>query len=163
MKDDKNNTGVDNTGYRNTGDWNNVDKEAGFFNTIQSKTIRVFNEDCDYEVWDNSDKPQFLYFDLTEWISLSDMTDEEKKENETHIATGGYLKSFEYKEAFKKSFDNRGDDELDQLKALPNFDADVFFEISGIDVRVDETKQNEIKLIREDIEKLSERLKELEG
>jgi PPE-repeat protein len=92
------NTGYRNTGYRNTGDsntgyWNTCDHETGYFNTEQADTIRVFNKDVSCETWANCDKPDFLYFDLTEWIREDAMTDQEKIENETYKTTGGYLKS----------------------------------------------------------------------
>lgn len=63
------------------------------------------------------------------------MSDKEKKSNPSHETTGGYLKSYEYQEAFKLSYDNASKKDKQLLLKLPNFDADVFFEISGIDVR----------------------------
>jgi len=63
------------------------------------------------------------------------MSDEEKEENPTYKTTAGYLKVYDYKEAFQAAFDKASDEEIEQLKALPNFDADVLKEISGIDIR----------------------------
>ena len=128
------NTGYSNTGERNTGNWNTCDKEVGFFNTKQHEKVRVFNEWVYRDVWDNADKPSFLYFTLTEWVYEFDMTDQEKIDNNTFHTTGGYLKSYEYKEAFQKSYNEAPQEEKDMLLKLPNFDADVFKEISGIDV-----------------------------
>jgi len=128
------NTGDRNTGDWNTGKWNSCDKETGYFNSFQSGNIRVFNKDCPREIWDKADKPAFLYFNLTEWISDSYMTDQEKTDNPTFETTGGYLKSYGYKEAFQKSWDEAGEDDRAKLFKLPNFDAEVFKEISGIDV-----------------------------
>ena len=128
------NTGNWNPGHRNTGNWNVCDRETGFFNTQEIKTIRVFNKDCAVAVWDQADKPCFLHFDLTEWICEGDMTDQEKIDNNTFHITGGYLKSYEYKEAFQKSWDEAGEEDRAKLFELPNFDAEVFKEISGIDV-----------------------------
>ena len=129
------NTGDFNTGDHNTGDYNTVNRSTGFFNTKQEKTIKVFNKDCDIEVWENCKKPNFIYFHLTEWIYEEGMTEKEKEENPTYKTTGGYLKSCDYKEAFQKSYNNATEEDKKLLLDLPNFDADAFFEISGIDVR----------------------------
>lgn len=128
------NTGHRNTGNCNTGDWNSADKETGYFNTKQSDTVRVFNKPCDRAVWDEAEKPSLLYFPLTEWIPESKMTDQEKIDNFTYKITGGYLRVYDYKEAFQKSWNNASKEDREKLKALPNFDADVFYEISGIRV-----------------------------
>jgi len=143
------NTGNRNTGYRNAGDcntgdwntgnWNTAHNETGFFNTVQRKKVRMFNKDCDVEAWGNANKPDLLYFNVTEWITESNMTDQEKIDNETFHTMGGYLKSYEYKEAFRKSWDSSTEEDRKLVEILPNFDADVFFEISGIDVRKKET------------------------
>ena len=42
------------------------------------------------------------------------MTDQEKKDYGSHITTGGYLKVYDYKEAFQKSWDKA--DEADRKK-----------------------------------------------
>ena len=65
------------------------------------------------------------------------MTTAEKEAHTEYKTTGGYLKSYEYKEAFRKSFEaaKAKDDwaeDLAKLKAIPNFDAEIFYEISGI-------------------------------
>ena len=150
MADSKNNTGYRNTGDWNTGDrntgdrntgnwntgyWNTCDYETGAFNTEQSENVRVFNKTVSREIWDKCEKPSCLYFVLTEWVADSDMTDQEKIDNETFHTTGGYLKSYEYQEAFKKSWDEHDIADNLKVKDLPNFDADIFLEISGIDVR----------------------------
>jgi len=78
--------------------------------------------------------PSFLYFNTTEWIDKSNMTKEEKEANESYKTTGGYLKSYKYKEAFQNSYNSLLEEErrkqTEQLKALPNFNADMFKEIS---------------------------------
>jgi hypothetical protein len=131
------NTGCRNAGYRNTGSWNTCGRETGFFNTIQSKTIRVFNKECSIEEWENADEPSFIYkVNPTQWISKSEMTDEEKNENPTYKTTGGYLREFSYKEAWGNAYDNATKEDIELLKKLPNFDAEVFKEISGIDISV---------------------------
>ena len=78
-----------------------------------------------------------MYFTLTEWIPESKMSRQEKKRHSEYATTGGYLKKYTYKEAFRKSFEKAKQlpnwpDQLKMLKALPNFDAKIFEEISGI-------------------------------
>ena len=60
------------------------------------------------------------------------MTDDEKKTNVDALTTGGYLKKISYKEAWANAFKTASDKDIELLKALPNFDADVFYEITGI-------------------------------
>jgi len=89
------------------------------------------------------------------------MTEEEKKAEESYKTTWGYLKSYGYKEAFQKSYNNLSDKErkeqTEQLKALPNFDKNMFFEISWIDIESKkEVKEYTIKELQE---KLGEEFK----
>jgi PPE-repeat protein len=126
------NTGHRNTGDWNTGDWNTGDRNTGSFNTETPKDILVFNKKCSKEKWDNANKPSWLYFNLTQWVDFSDMTDYEKEQYPSCKTTGGYLKKYDYKEAFKKSFDNASKEQQQAIKKLPNWNKKVFFEISGI-------------------------------
>ena len=48
---------------------------------------------------------------------------------------GGYLKIHTYKEACKNWWDGTTEENRDIIKSMPNFDAKVFFDITGIDVR----------------------------
>ena len=74
---------------------------------------------------------------MSEWIPDCNMSQEEKENHPEYTVTEGYLKRYGYKEAFRKSFEiaRRKPDwpeQLEKLKALPNFDAKIFEEISGI-------------------------------
>jgi len=62
------------------------------------------------------------------------MSEQEKIENPSFHVCKGYLKVYDYKEAFKRSWDSASDEDRALLFKLPNFDAKVFKEISGIDV-----------------------------
>jgi hypothetical protein len=77
---------------------------------------------------------------LTEWVPSEALSEQEKAEHPSHLATGGVLKYYKYKEAFKRSWESA--DPVDRMKVLdlPNFDAEIFFQISGIDLR-DEVKK----------------------
>ena len=57
-------------------------------------------------------------------------------DNPTHVTTGGYLKVYDYKEAFQKSYNAATRKEQLRVKNLPNFDAEKFYQISGI--RIDD-------------------------
>jgi len=66
---------------------------------------------------------------INEWIDKDKMTDEEKSNNPSYTTTGGYLKKLSYKEACKKA-----EVELTAwAKTLPNYDAKVFKEITGLE------------------------------
>jgi len=156
-----NNTGIENTGDRNSGDrnsgdwnsgdWNSGDRNSGNFNSTTPDTIRCFNKDVDSEIWEQADKPQFIYnVNPNIWVDESDMTDDEKKEFSKFHVRGGYLKTIEYKEAWKNAWDDATEEDKELLHKLPNFDAKVFEEITGINV---EEKQAE-ELTVGQIEKL---------
>ena len=134
------NTGDRNTGYKNAGNWNKCNYSTGMFNTITPDDILIFNKPCSREVWNNAAKPDFLYFDINVWVSESNMTEQEKVDNKYHYVAEGYLKSITPEEAWKIAWENKEDGELELLLALPNFDAEVFKEISGIDVNANTLK-----------------------
>ena len=62
------------------------------------------------------------------------MTQDEKYNNPLHVDAGGYKKTLDYKEAFKKSYNEATEEDKQKIFNLPNFDAGKFFEISGIKV-----------------------------
>ena len=130
-------TGDRSTGHCSTGDWSTTDYDTGHFNTTNPTTINVFNKPCDIKTWGEAIKPSFLYFELTEWVWEKDMSDSEKVANPTFCTTGGYLKVCDYQEAFQASYNKASDEDKELLLKLPNFDAEVFKEISGIDVTKD--------------------------
>lgn len=72
---------------------------------------------------------------MTEWVSEVDMTDKEKAAHPEFYVAQGYLKTIPYQEAFQASWDKADPSERIKVKDLPNFDADIFYEISGIDLR----------------------------
>lgn len=69
------------------------------------------------------------------------MTDREKKDHSDYKTTGGYLKSYEYKEAFQNSWDEADPEDRKRVWDIPGFDPDIFYEISGIDVREGQIKE----------------------
>ena len=132
------NTGNWNTGDCNVGDWNATNYSYGLFNTKQ-ETITIFDQPSNWTLkdWYESDTRKILNNNLinTMWISKENMTDEEKKEHPEYKTTGGYLKVFEFKEACKNMWNNLTEEEKNKvITELPNFDADKFNLITGIDV-----------------------------
>ena len=154
-------TGYRSTGNWSTGDWSTSNHSTGHFSTEDFSGFGVFNKACSIEEWETCKKPDLLYFILTEWVKESEMTSDEKESNPTYKTTEGYLKVKDYKEAFKESYNKASEEDKELLLKLPNFDADVFLEISGIDVRNNDNSK-EIEEITEQMEVLKQRIKSLE-
>ena len=133
------NTGDYNTGGRNTGDWNSVDFSTGCFNTKTEK-IRLFNKKSKwtYHDWINSEARSVMSncpYTKTIWIYSSGMTDSEKEKYPTWECTGGYLKTiYVTKKDKQKWWDELDDTEREAVMSLPNFDKEIFKEITGIEV-----------------------------
>lgn len=74
--------------------------------------------------------------DVVEWVYEEDMTDEEKAAHPTYETTGGYLKVLDESECGQLWWGSLSDRRKEIIKAIPNFDAEIFFQCTG--VRVDE-------------------------
>lgn len=129
------NSGSRNSGYRNSGNWNSGSRNSGFFNITTPDEILVFGEPCSRSVWEKYEKPAFLYFDLNYWVDESKMTDEEKAADPNFYVRGGQLKTKSYKEAFKESWESADKQDRERIRECPNFNAEMFYKISGIDLR----------------------------
>ena len=141
------NSGDSNSGNRNSGDWNSGDSNSGdwnkcnfsngCFNTVEPK-IYLFNKPSDwtYMDWLNSDARRLLYqipSDVLEYVPFNDMTDEEKTAHPEAEVTGGYLKQLDNPECATIWWRRLNDREKSIIKAIPNFDKEIFKEITGID------------------------------
>ena len=131
-------TGRCNTGNRNTGDWNKSSFNNGCFNTVEPK-VTLFNKPSDwtYRDWLNSDARYLLNRipkDVVEWIYESDMTDEEKNTYPSYKTTGGYLKVLDESECGQIWWDGLGERDRNTIKGLPNFDIEIFEQVTGIKV-----------------------------
>ena len=124
-------TGEHSTGNGSTGYWSTSNYSTGHFCTVDYLGMSAFNKPCSVKEWENAEKPEFLYFDLCVWVATENMTDEEKANNPTYKTTEGYLKAQDYKEAFTDACKEATPEDIELLKALPNYDASVFEEISG--------------------------------
>ena len=131
-------TGLCNTGDCNTGDWNKSSFNTGCFNTEEQK-ITLFNKPSDitYNDWLRSDARYLLNQipkDVVEWVYEEDMTDEEKAANPTYETTGGYLKVLNESECGQLWCGSLSDFQKNYIKSIPNFDAEIFEQCTGIKV-----------------------------
>ena len=136
------NTGNCNAGNWNAGDWNAGNCNTGYFN-VDEPLIRIFGKETTLKR-DEIDFPSFLYFGLTVWVSHDTASDEEKTVHKQEIEVmGGFLKKLEYKQAFRLAWDKADKEEHKKLLNLPNWNNDIFKQISGIDAESEIEKENE--------------------
>ena len=135
------NSGNWNSGNRNSGDWNATSFSNGCFNTVSPK-IYMFNKPTDwtFEQWFNC-RARCLLNEIDdcplEYVYLSDMTDEEKAAHPEAETTGSYLKECNTADNARKWWAGLSADDRNVILSLPNFDAAIFREITGIDVSKD--------------------------
>ena len=135
------NSGDWNSGDWNSGDWNATSFSNGCFNTASSQ-IYMFNKPTDwtFEQWFNCRARRLLnQIDdcPLEYVYLCDMTDEEKAAHPEAETTGGYLKERTIADNAQKWWDGLNNDDRNVILSLPNFDAAIFKETTGIDVNKD--------------------------
>jgi hypothetical protein len=127
------NSGNWNSGNCNSGNWNSGDFSTGFFNSAE-QPLYAFNKplDVDRSTFNNSlaIKVMNWKYENNWWIYSENMTEEEKEAHPEHETTGGYLKSVDFKTACNIMWDNMTSDERTAVKDIPNFDAEVFEEIT---------------------------------
>ena len=129
------NSGDYNSGHHNSGFFNSCNFSSGIFCSIEPKinifnmptnmTMREFLDSKYYDAIISSD------FKLTEWIPY---TEEEIEKDESKKLIGGYLKSYTYKEACRNWWNGMSSKNKAIICSMPNFDANVFKEITGIEV-----------------------------
>ena len=133
------NSGYYNSGDRNSGNWNSGDWNSGFFNSDEP-CVRMFNKMTTYKRKDIK-IPSWCFFNLTVWVSHDTATEEEKTSHKAEIEIcGGFLKTINYKDAWRHAWNKASIEERKELFDLPNWDNQVFKEITGIDA------ENEIRL-----------------
>ena len=148
------NSGDRNSGYRNSGDRNSGDLNSGdlnsgdlnsgyrnsgvFCNRKRNDKIFFFNKESSFtwEDWYRHKVYRIVQdlFVLTDWIDWDDMSDEEKENNPDAYVNYGYLRVYTYKEAWANLWSELTDDQKELFKTLPNFDADIFEDITGIEI-----------------------------
>jgi hypothetical protein len=121
------NSGYGNSGDWNSGDWNSGNRNSGYFNTntplylFNKPSSMEYTHEFEIKIRNLNVKP------ILQWISEASMTEEEKSNNPSHKTTGGFLRKTD-------RLDWRFLTEEDKkfIKELPNFDDNIFKEISGI-------------------------------
>jgi len=135
------NSGYRNSGDRNSGDLNSGDLNSGYRNSgvfctrKREDTVSIFNKDSGitWDEWYNHPAYSAAYgLIITEWVSWNNMTDEEKKNNPKAFVPEGYVKVYEYKEAWANLWKALSDSDKNSFKTLPNYDPDIFEEVTGI-------------------------------
>ena len=123
------NSGNYNSGYKNSGDWNSCNYSNGVFCNKEDKNIRIFNKPSGMSLAEFRGSKYYRAltsapFILTKWMEYSD---EER--------VGGYLKQYSYKEACQNWWNSLTDENKKIIQEIPNFDKEVFFDITGIKIR----------------------------
>ena len=129
------NSGSRNSGNWNSGDWNSGNCNSGFFCTNSPK-LRLFNKETDFTMEEFMKTEWYAVltsgeFNLTKWRAY---TDEEKAQDERKRFIGGELITIPYKEACANWWASLSEKDKAIIKTIPNFDANIFAEITGIDV-----------------------------
>lgn len=157
------NTGNHNTGNRNTGDWNTGNRNTGNFNTGDCNTGDCNTGDWNIASFSNgvfcTEEPEALIFNKPSgmtlrqwrdseacyllnqilftsnvWVWDDDMTDEEKEAHPEYKTTGGFLKVLDTSDCCIRWWESLDESDRDVIRSIPNFDAAIFKQITGIDV-----------------------------
>lgn len=135
------NSGHHNTGDYNSGHYNSGNHNSGYCNTNTPK-VRMFNHVTDFDFDDKTitrfenilfNCPQSYKY--SDFISISDMSEDEIIRHPECKIIGGYVKTIIFEVDKQKWWDERvSDDDKKFIKSLPYFDADIFYECVGVRV-----------------------------
>lgn len=117
------NSGSSNSGECNSGDWNSCNYSNGVFCNQEDKDIRIFNKPSGMsleEFWDSK------YYEAlrSEPLELTYWDNENKK-----------LKRRSYKDACAIWWSKLTEKNKKIIQEIPNFDLEIFFDITGIDIK----------------------------
>ena len=131
------NSGDLNSGDRNSGCGNKCNGSNGVFCTEEDVDIKIFNKPSGMSLRDFYRSKYYKAlcsapFILTDWIEY---TDKEKAEDEDKALIGGHLKTYTMEEAWANWWSELTDENKEIIKSIPNFDAEIFKEITGIEVK----------------------------
>ena len=130
------NSGNFNSGNFNSGCCNSCYGSNGVFCNEDDKNIRIFNKPSGMSL---KDFWESIYwhaicsapFNLTEWIEY---TQEEKKADPQKKLVGGHLRTYTMKKAWANWWNKLTDENKEIIKQIPNFDPNIFKDITGIEV-----------------------------
>ena len=141
------NTGDSNTGDSNTGNWNTGNRNTGYSNTGDRNTGAFCTGEAPFPIFNkpsNWTEKKYLdsrahelmcnNVDTKLWIPEFKMTDQEKETNKGWKTAEGYYKDIPFKEAFGNAWNNWSEENRQAFKDLPNFDAAIFEEITGVKI-----------------------------
>jgi len=129
------NTGHCNTGYCNSGDRNSGDYNTGYYNSGNG------NSGCRNTGYLNSGDYNTGHYNSGNYnsgIFNSNEPNMRAFNRETNIRLSDFLRSLDYNfyNFCTRIYENNLEEgDVDRIKALPNYDPDIFFEITGIDLR----------------------------
>jgi hypothetical protein len=112
------NSGDYNSGNYNSGDYNSGDFSSGVFNTRESE-IHIFN------------KPSNLTLNQWKCTKAYEILSGLKPV----VYEGGVLRGIPYKDAWANLWCGLTVEEKTIIQGIPNFDKDIFFEITGIEIK----------------------------
>lgn len=130
------NIGSKNIGNYNSGSYNLCNYSSGIFCTV-TPTVMSFNKPTSMTYEDfmrYGIRPDFTHLKMTEWIPLECMSNDEKIAHPEAKTTGGYLKTKTYRQAWADWKAICTQENWERVLKLPNFDADIFEQITGIKV-----------------------------
>jgi hypothetical protein len=126
------NSGNGNSGNGNSGDGNSFTVMGSF---CSKPMYFIFNKPCkESDVQKARELMWNIPFILTEWVYSSQMTEEEKKQYPNHTVCDGFLRKYDYKEAWKKAIEKTNPEVIKQFKKLKNFSSKVFKDITGVKI-----------------------------
>ena len=134
------NSGDGNSGNYNSGDWNSCNHSSGCFN-VKSNKIYFFDKPSNWTYQDWSLSAAKRTMDCAPgnlvWVEFAQMTDKEKESYPAAKVTGGYFRKAPDDELAiirNEWWARLSPDEKDEILKLPNFDKEIFKEITLIDV-----------------------------
>jgi hypothetical protein len=130
------NSGYCNSGYYNSGDYNSGNRNSGWFNTDEP-TMRFFGKDSGI-TYTKFCVGRIVYPDLkiTAWVYYKDLSKDEQTTDTKNM--DGMLKTLTYKEAWAEYWTRASEEDKNWFMDLPNFDAGIFEEITGISIKAKE-------------------------
>ena len=136
------NSGHNNSGNWNTGNYSSGDHNSGYYNSGNYNSGSKNAGDCNSGHWNsgffNTNEPKLRFFNKETDLT---MTDFRKKYGYPEVYPilaeyqDGKLVTHEYKDAWQIMWNEATDEQKQWYLDLPNFDPQVFCEITSIDVR----------------------------
>ncbi len=107
----------------------------------EERTIEMFNKPSGmtYADWERSTARDILLYMPQNivnivWTCAENMSDAEKEAHPESETIGGYLHEEEIKADVQSWWDGLSSNDKEAVMSIPNFDADIFFECTGIRV-----------------------------